>query len=104
MKKILIIDDKHDNLIAISAVIKNHFSDIDIFTALSGKEGLNLAHQRQPDTIILDIKMPVMDGFEVCRILKAKDNTKHIPIILLTAVYKIRKVMPKDLIQALTLF
>jgi len=86
MKKILAIDDQQDNLTTIKALLKSRLKEIEIITATSGKEGLEKAVNEQPDTIILDIIMPVMDGYEVCLKLKKNDKTKHIPIILLTAI------------------
>ena len=86
MAKILIIDDKKDNLITISAMIKNLLPGYDIVTALSGEEGIRKAMEENPDTILLDIIMPGMDGFETCSILKSSHETKYIPIIVLTAI------------------
>ncbi len=86
MNKILVIDDKHDNLIAISALLGSFLTDCSVITSQSGAEGLEKARRELPDTIILDIKMPQMDGFETCRRLKEDDTTRHIPVILLTAI------------------
>lgn len=86
MKTILAIDDQPDNLATIRAVIKSFLPKYNIITALSGKEGIALAKINSPDTIILDIQMPEMDGFEVCKLLKSDPLTKHIPVIFLTAV------------------
>ena len=86
MHKILAIDDNQDNLITISALLKNFLGDCTVLTALSGPEGIDKARTEQPDTIILDIKMPGMDGFEACGLLKKEELTRHIPIILLTAL------------------
>lgn len=86
MKKILAIDDNRDNLITIEATINNLLPNCKVFTALSGKEGLELAKKEKPDTILLDVIMPIMDGFEVCKSLKADEYTKHIPVIMITAV------------------
>jgi PAS domain S-box-containing protein len=84
--KILAIDDKKDNLISISALIKSLMPECETITASSGLEGLIKAEANFPDVIILDIKMPEMDGFEVCRRLKNNEKINHIPIIMLTAV------------------
>ncbi|MBW1759431.1 MAG: response regulator, partial [Deltaproteobacteria bacterium] len=84
--KILAIDDKQDNLTAISALLKALIPECSIITAQSGVEGIEKAKTKLPDTILLDIKMPGMDGFEVCRRLKADESTKYIPVILLTAI------------------
>ena len=86
MKKILAIDDKQENLITIKAVIKNNLSGCKMFTAVSGKEGIRIARKEQPDTILLDIVMPQMDGYEVCKRLKEDELTKHIPVVMLTAI------------------
>ncbi len=80
MKKVLIIEDDREliNLIEI------HLRDIDcdVLKAFNGKEGLDLALSEKPDLVILDISMPIMDGFEVCKQIRAKQST---PVIMLTA-------------------
>jgi PAS domain S-box-containing protein len=86
MKIILVIDDKKNNLIAIEALFNNLMPDYKVLTALSGKEGIEIARKEQPDTILLDIIMPEMDGYEVCEKLKKDELTKYIPIIMLTAI------------------
>ena len=86
MKKILAIDDQKDNLTTIKAVIKAYIPDAIVYEALSGDEGLKMASELQPDVILLDIIMPVMDGYQTCEALKKKESTKHIPIIMLTAI------------------
>ncbi len=86
MSTILAIDDKQDNLITISALLKNFLPGTVVLTALSGPDGITRARDEQPDVIILDVKMPGMDGFEVCGILKSDEKTAHIPVILLTAI------------------
>ncbi|MBF0398819.1 MAG: response regulator [Desulfobacterales bacterium] len=97
MIKILAIDDKEDNLITLSAVINHFIPDCIVITARSGLAGLKKAEEESPDTIILDIRMPEMDGFYVCKLLKSNFKTKHIPVILLTAV----KTSSKDRIRGL---
>jgi len=86
MRKILTIDDQKNNLTTIEAIIKNHIPDCKVLTALSGKEGIKIAKKEQPDTILLDIVMPKMDGYEVCKRLKEDESTKHIPVVMLTAI------------------
>lgn len=86
MKKILAIDDQLDNLTTLKAVLKSQIPDCMVLTALSGTKGIEIAQKEQPDAILLDIIMPQMDGYEVCSRLKADDLTKHIPIIMLTAI------------------
>lgn len=97
MQKILIIDDKKDNLIVASALLKNLIPDCITITAQSGIEGLNKAKTELPDTILLDIKMPGMDGYEVCKKLKRDETLKHIPVIMVSAI----KIGGKDLIKGL---
>lgn len=86
MKTILAIDDIKNNLITIKAVITANMSDCKVLTALSGEEGIKIAQKEQPDTILLDIIMPVMDGFQTCKKLKKDELTKHIPVIMITAI------------------
>lgn len=86
MKKILAIDDQKDNLTIYEAVIKTQLGNHKVLTALSGKEGIKIAKEQQPDVILLDIIMPEMDGYEVCSLLKKDKFTKHIPIIMITAL------------------
>jgi len=86
MSKILAIDDRLDNLISIKALLRNMIPECEVITAQTGKEGIERAIKELPDTILLDINMPVMDGYEVCNKLKANSATKHIPVIMITAV------------------
>jgi len=88
MNKILVVDDDVDNLIAMKDAIESCMEDCSVLAALSGKEGLELARKELPDTIILDIVMPGIDGYEVCIQLKGDLATKHIPVILLSAIRK----------------
>jgi signal transduction histidine kinase/HPt (histidine-containing phosphotransfer) domain-containing protein len=83
MPSILAIDDKSDNLVTISALLK---MDSTVQTAQSGQEGIAKAKATLPDVILLGIIMPGMDGYEVCRKLRADRATQHIPIIMLTAL------------------
>ncbi len=83
MPKILAIDDKKDDLTTVSALLNDILPDCVVLTAESGEAGIRRAIKDQPDTILLDIEMPGLDGFEVCRRLKADDSTRHIPVILL---------------------
>lgn len=86
MTTILAIDDQIDNLTTIKAVIKNGLPKCKLITALSGKEGIKLAKKELPDTILLDIIMPEMDGYEVCKRLKEDEATKNIPVVMITAI------------------
>jgi len=86
MAKILAIDDNSDNLISLKAIINDAFPDSVLFTALNGPSGIELAISNDPDVILLDIIMPFMDGFEVCRLLKQDERVSHIPVIFLTSI------------------
>ena len=83
--KILAIDDNQDNLITIKALIKESFPEALIFTALTGSKGIGLAKSEDPDVILLDIVMPEMDGFEVCKVIKADKELLDIPVVFVTA-------------------
>ena len=84
--KILAIDDNRDNLITLQAVLRDSLPGSETLTAQSGQQGLDLARAENPDVILLDIVMPGMDGFAVCRQLKADDRLCEIPVIFLTAL------------------
>ncbi|OIP82918.1 MAG: hypothetical protein AUK44_06615 [Porphyromonadaceae bacterium CG2_30_38_12] len=83
--KILAVDDIYDNLVTIKALVFESFSEVEIRTANSGKEALEIATLFQPHVILLDVVMPVMDGFEVCRKLKADPALRDIPVVFVTA-------------------
>ena len=81
---ILIVDDTTKNIQVLGNMLRNKGYNISVAT--SGKEALTSVETKSPDLILLDIQMPEMDGFEVCKILKSNPNTKEIPILFLTAV------------------
>jgi diguanylate cyclase (GGDEF)-like protein len=84
MKKetILIVDDIETNIDILNEILGY---DYDIMVALDGKSALKLAQEYHPDLILLDIMMPEMDGYEVCKALKANPYTANIPVIFNTA-------------------
>ena len=84
--KILTIDDNQDNLITLKALIKEAFPKAVVFPATNGKDGFKLAILEDPDVILLDIVMPGMDGFEVCRRLKHDPVLCDIPVVFITAL------------------
>ena len=86
MPKILAIDDNSDNLISLKAIMDDAFPGSIVFTALNGSKGIELAVANNPDVIVLDIIMPEMDGFEVCRRLKLDERVHDIPVVFLTAL------------------
>lgn len=86
MAKILAIDDNNDNLISLRAIINDAFPGSTTYFALNGQKGIELAVENNPDVILLDIIMPEMDGFEVCRYLKQDERVSDIPVVFLTAL------------------
>src|SRR5690606_9648736 len=60
-------------------------AEYDVIEALSGPKAIEIAPEELPDLILLDVNMPGMNGFEVCKVLKADRATHHIPVIMLTA-------------------
>lgn len=84
MDTILVIDDTPENLrFLVDFLSRNSFK---VLVAYNGESGLKKAELAQPDLILLDVMMPNMDGFDVCRILKSKLQTKDIPIIFMSAL------------------
>lgn len=81
MAKILVIDDTPEYIEMLSSIL----SDYEVYAAKEGKKGLILAETVLPDLILLDINMPLMTGYEVCRRLKQMDKVRTIPVIFLTA-------------------
>ncbi len=82
--KILVVDDIAPNVKLLEAKLTREF--FNVITAMSGEEALEKTHEHKPDVILLDIMMPGMDGFEVCRRLKADPETMHIPVVMVTAL------------------
>jgi DNA-binding response OmpR family regulator len=82
-KAILLVDDEKDLLEVVK--IRLEASGYKVLTALDGQEGFNLAKREKPDLIILDLMLPKIDGYKVCRMLKFDEKYKKIPVILFTA-------------------
>ena len=82
MKKILIVEDIAVNLDLLTQLLED---DYDLVSAADGAQGIALAEQEQPDLILMDISLPIMDGYEATRRIKANAALAHIPIIALTA-------------------
>ena len=82
--RILIVDDVNENLHVLMNILREDYA---ILAATNGEKALELAaRQPSPDLILLDIKMPGMDGYEVVRRLKANPATAGIPVIFVTAL------------------
>ncbi|BES63929.1 hypothetical protein SANA_03680 [Gottschalkiaceae bacterium SANA] len=89
--RFLIIDDVEDNLITLKALILEVFPYAIVSVTQSGKRGIELAREMEPDVILLDILMPKMDGFEVCKRIKADPLSVGIPILFITALKSDKK-------------
>ncbi len=83
MAKILLVEDNEMNRDMLSRRLKKRGHEVAI--AVDGQEGVNMASSGAPEIILLDMSLPVMDGWEAARALKADEATKSIPIIALTA-------------------
>ncbi|MEA2060420.1 MAG: diguanylate cyclase [Thermodesulfobacteriota bacterium] len=80
---ILIVDDQPANIRSLSAILQEEYT---IMVATSGAKALEIARgKKKPDLILLDVKMPEMDGYEVLRSLKSDENTRDIPVVFVTA-------------------
>lgn len=82
--RILVVDDIETNVRLLEAKLTMEYYDV--LTCNSGQAALELAAAHHPDIILLDVMMPDMDGFETCRRLKADPATRHIPVVLVTAL------------------
>jgi len=83
MKKILIVDDETDIVEILQFVLEAE--GYKCITAYDGEEGLKLAKNSMPDLIILDVMMPKINGYKICRLLKFDNKYKNIPILMITA-------------------
>jgi CheY-like chemotaxis protein len=83
MPKILLVEDNEMNRDMLSRRLER--KGYLVVTAQDGKQGYLLARSETPDLVLMDISLPTMDGWEVTRLLKADESTRHIPIIVLTA-------------------
>jgi CheY-like chemotaxis protein len=81
-KRILIVED--DDFLLQMYVTKLELENFKVFGSINGVQGLKTAQREKPDLILLDLNLPEMDGFEVLERLKADDDTKDIPVLVLT--------------------
>jgi two-component system, cell cycle response regulator DivK len=83
MKRILLVEDNEMNRDMLSRrLVRNGY---EVFLAVDGLEGADMALSKRPDLILMDMSLPVIDGWEATRRIKANDATRHIPVIALTA-------------------
>lgn len=82
--RVLVVDDILPNIKLLEVKLKREY--FDVITAQSGEDALKKVANESPDIILLDVMMPGMDGFEVCRRLKENPETEHIPVVMVTAL------------------
>jgi CheY-like chemotaxis protein len=82
--RVLLVDDRPENLLALEAVLEP--LDLDLVSVRSGEDALRRLLVDEFAVIILDVQMPVLDGFETARLIKGRERTRHVPIIFLTAI------------------
>ncbi len=82
--RVLVVDDILPNVKLLEAKLASEYYDV--LTATSGEEALQKVMQDSPDIVLLDVMMPGMDGFEVCKRIKADPSTAHIPVVMVTAL------------------
>ena len=83
MSKVLIVDDEEDIVMVLRKRLETKGFEVDF--AHESQKGLEKAKQWQPDLIILDVMMPIMNGYQLCRAIKADPKTQSIPVLLCTA-------------------
>ena len=81
--KVLVVENRSGDLIAFGALMEEAFPAATVLTVTTGQDGIDLAGVEDPDAILLDIAMPGMGAFDVCRRLKADARTRDIPVIFL---------------------
>ena len=84
LKKILVVEDNEDNRRILVYRLKK-IGEFAIREATNGQEAIDAVKAERPDLIFMDLKMPVMDGWEATRTIKAKPELRHIPIIAITS-------------------
>tara|TARA_B100001939_G_scaffold342673_1_gene354147 strand:+ start:9726 stop:11099 length:1374 start_codon:yes stop_codon:yes gene_type:complete len=92
--RILVVDDVIQNVKLLEAKLSSEY--FDVLTAMNGEEALAVIEKEQPDLVLLDVMMPGMDGFEVCRRIRQNPASSHIPVVMVTALDQ-----PKDRVAGL---
>ena len=82
-KRILIVEDQEDNRMIMRDVLSS--AGYDLIEAVNGEDGVKLAHSERPDLILMDIQLPIIDGYEATRQIKGSTVLKSIPIIAVTS-------------------
>ena len=82
-KSVLIVDDEEDTLKLLKMIVE--LSGYEAYTTLNSLEALTMAQVEQPDVVLLDVMMPKLDGFQLCKMLRADPKTRELPVIFVTA-------------------
>lgn len=82
MSSVLIVEDNLMNLELLIQILEDHY---DVLTARDGQQGVDLAMKHQPDLIVMDLSLPVLDGWQATRMLKSDPASRSIPVVALTA-------------------
>lgn len=82
--RVLVVDDVPPNVKLLEAKLTSEY--FDVLTAFNGQDALEIISREHPDIVLLDVMMPDMDGFEVCKRIKADPKTSHIPVVMVTAL------------------
>jgi CheY-like chemotaxis protein len=91
---VLLVEDDDDNRDLVEFVVTRSQLDIELMMAENGKEAIRCVHEKKPDLILMDMQMPVMDGFTAVSIIKADPELSAIPIIAFTALAR-----PEDIVK-----
>jgi len=83
MKRVLVVEDTEENRQIIRDLLTS--AGYEMIEAVDGEEGVAMAAQHRPDLILMDIQLPVLDGYEATRRIKAQPELKHIPVIAVTS-------------------
>ncbi len=83
--KVLVVDDNQQNLELLQAYLED-LPELSIVSATDGLEAIQMVAKERPDLVLLDIMMPKMSGFEVCKQIKANPETRHIQVVMVTAL------------------
>ena len=89
--RLLFVDDEKDMVLLLKTALEEHAYEV--ITAMDGNEGLGKVVSESPDLVILDVKMPRMDGFEVLRRLKDKVETRFTPVIMVSGVHQSNSIL-----------
>lgn len=83
LKKILVVEDNAENMYMVCFLLEN--SGYKVITAVNGLDAVHLCQEELPDLVIMDIQMPIMDGYEATRQIKRIPETQHIPVVAFSA-------------------